>query len=138
MRVLVETEAVPTICRSPDGTRLPGSSRFQLLAFDPTEELPTVGPPRPVLSFLAEVTPGETALRMGAPPAFEGAAAISVPRALLESLADTDLLAFRWTFVPEEWTRLDSNQRPLGCEPSALTAEPRVRQRGPQSMTRAA
>src|SRR5205814_2963893 len=24
------------------------------------------------------------------------------------------------------WTRLDSNQRPLGCEPSALTAEPRV------------
>ena len=126
MRVLVATEAVPTICRLPDGTRSPGSSCFQLLAFDPTEELPTDGRSRPVLSFLADVIPGETALRVSAPPAFEGAAAISVPRVLLDSLPDTDLLAFRWTFVPERWTRLDSNQRPLGCEPSALTAEPRV------------
>ena len=100
MRVLLETKATPTLCTLPDGKECEGSSYFQLLAFDPDEELPTHGTPRPVSIWRRDLVAGEGSLRMNAPEAFEGAEAVSVPRALLESLPDTELLAFKWTFVP--------------------------------------
>jgi len=100
MRVLLETKAVPTVCTMPDGKRYAGSSCFQLFAFDPDEELPGHGMQRPVSAWRKDLIPGEDAFRMSAPEAFEGATAVAVPRGLLESLRDTDLLAFNWTFVP--------------------------------------
>lgn len=100
MRVLLKTEAVPTVCTMPDGKRYDGCSYFQLFAFNPDEALPAHGLPKPVSTWRRDLIPGEGALRMSAPEAFEGATAIAVPRALLESLPDTELLAFHWTFLP--------------------------------------
>jgi hypothetical protein len=112
VRVLLETECVPATCALPDGTRLSGMCQFQLFAFDPSEQLPEHGIQRPVSAWRRDLVPGETALCMSAPEAFEGATPATVPRALLESLPETDLLAFNWTFVPDAIGQAASSREP--------------------------
>jgi hypothetical protein len=98
--ILLETEALRTVWAMPDGGRSLGSSRFELRVFETADDLPTHGMSRPAAAWRKDLIPNETVLHVGPPPAFEGAMAVAVPRALLESLRDFDLVEFRWTFVP--------------------------------------
>ena len=100
MRILMQTDAHPTVWATPHGRRSTGTSHFELRVLEASDDPSAGGSCRPAAAWRRDLIPNETVLHVGPPPAFDGARAAAVPRVLLESLRDADLVEFRWTFVP--------------------------------------
>jgi hypothetical protein len=99
MRIVFETQSVPTVGTFTRGGVVQGSAKYVVRVFDAGEVVPAMHHAGPVSSWLGSLASGEP-LRSIPPSGLAGPTEAVVPRSLLESLPADSLLAAEWEFVP--------------------------------------